>query len=59
MPFEQPALAASVDRLLATGVSPPSGFEGVYKHWQDAKGGIFTINVEQAIEITLLAIGRQ
>jgi hypothetical protein len=53
MPFEQSALAASLDRLLATGVSPPSGFESGYKSWHDANGGIFTVSVEKAIEFTL------
>jgi hypothetical protein len=59
MPFDQSALAASVDRLLATGVAPPSGFIGGYKYWQDAKGGIFTVSVEKAIEFTLQTIGRR
>jgi hypothetical protein len=59
MPFDRSALAASVDRLLATGVAPPSGFEGGYKHWQDAKGGIFTVSVEKAIEFTFQAVGRR
>jgi hypothetical protein len=59
MPFEQSALAASVDRLLATSVSPPPSFEAGYKNWQDAKGGIFTVSVEKAIEFTLQAINRR
>jgi hypothetical protein len=58
MPFERSALAASVDRLLATGVSPPSGFEEGYKGWQNANGGIFTISVAEAIDVTLQAMGR-
>jgi hypothetical protein len=58
MPFEQSALAASLDRLLATGVSPPSGFESGYKSWHDANGGIFTVSVEKAIEFTLETLGR-
>jgi hypothetical protein len=59
MPFEQSALAASVDRLFATSVSPPPSFEAGYKNWQDAKGGIFTVSVEKAIEFTLQAINRR
>jgi hypothetical protein len=59
MPFEQSALVASVDRLLATNVAPPPGFERGYKHWQDAKGGIFTVSVEKAIEFTLQTISRR
>ena len=59
MPFDRSALAASVDRLLATGVPPPSGFEGGYKYWHGAKGGIFTVSVEKAIEFTFQAVGRR
>jgi hypothetical protein len=59
MPFEESTLAASVDRLLATGASPVSGFESGYKNWQDAKGGIFTISVEKAIEFTFQTLNRR
>jgi hypothetical protein len=58
MPFEESALAASVDRLLGTGASPPSSFESGYKDWQNAAGGIFTISVEKAMEFTFQAITR-
>jgi hypothetical protein len=51
VPFERSALAASVDRLLATGVSPPASFDTGYREWQSAKGGIFTISVAEAIDI--------
>jgi hypothetical protein len=59
MPFEESALAASVDLLLATGASPASSFESGYKHWHDAMGGIFTISVEKAIEFTFQSMGRR
>jgi hypothetical protein len=59
MPFEQSALAASVDRLLATGAAPASSFEGGYKGWQDAKGGVFTIDVEQAIKFVFQTLLRR
>jgi hypothetical protein len=59
MPFDKAALAGSVDKLLATGVSPDPGFEGGYKQWRDAKGGIFTISVEKAIELAFQAIPPQ
>jgi hypothetical protein len=58
MPFEQAALSASLDQLLATGTAPPPGFEDGYKHWQDANGGIFTISVEEAVAFTLQVIGQ-
>jgi hypothetical protein len=59
MPFEESALAASVDRLLATGASPASSFESGYKQWHDAMGGIFTVSVAKAIEIMLQTINRR
>jgi len=59
VPFDKTALAGSVDKLVATGVSPDPGFEGGYKQWRDAKGGIFTISVEKAIEIVFQTIHQQ
>jgi hypothetical protein len=59
IPFEKSALTASIDRLLATGVSPAPSFESGYKQWQDAKGGIFTIGVEKAIEIMFQTINQR
>lgn len=58
MPFEKSALAASVDRLVATGVSPSPSFESGYQGWQTAKGGIFTITVPQAIDFAYEAMTR-
>ena len=58
-PFDKSALAGSVDRLLATGVPPASSFESGYKQWRDAKGGVFTITVEKAIEIVFQTIHQQ
>jgi hypothetical protein len=34
VPFDESALAASVDQLLAVEVSPTSGFERGYEHWR-------------------------
>lgn len=59
IPFDKTVLAASVDRLIATGVSPAPSFESGYKQWMDAKGGIFTISVEKAIGIMFQTISRQ
>lgn len=59
IPFDKIALAASVDQLLATGVSPAASFESGYKQWQDAKGGIFTISVEKAIELMFQTVNRR
>jgi hypothetical protein len=59
MPFEQSALAASVDQVLAQGVSPPSGFEAGYREWQANKGGIFTISVAKAVDIMFETLTRR
>jgi hypothetical protein len=59
VPFEKAALVASVDQLLATNVSPDPNFESGYKQWQDAKGGIFTISAEKAIEIVFQTINQR
>ena len=53
MPFDQDALEASLDQLLADGASPDPNFEAGYQQWRSAHGGIFTISVQQAIEIAL------
>ena len=58
-PFDKAALAASVDQLVATGVSAAPAFESGYKQWQDAKGGVFTISVEKAIEIVFQSINQR
>jgi hypothetical protein len=53
MPFTQAALRASVDALVQTDGQPFAGFEGGYQQWQDAKGGVFTIPVGQALRSAL------
>lgn len=58
MPFERSALANSVDRLLATNATLEPNFESGYAQWKDAKGGIFTISVPQAIEAVFQVLER-
>jgi hypothetical protein len=53
MPFDKAALAASADRLLSSNVPPAPAFESGYEQWKSAKGGVFTISVEKAIEIVV------
>jgi hypothetical protein len=48
MPFEQSALASSVDQLLATDEEPLPDFEAGYAQWKSDKGGIFTISIAEA-----------
>jgi hypothetical protein len=49
IPFEKTVLATSVDKLLATGISPPPNFEIGYKQWKENNGGIYTISVMQVL----------
>jgi hypothetical protein len=49
-PFEASTLADSVDRLLAVDVPPAADFASGYAQWREARGGMFTISVEQAVE---------
>ena len=58
MPFEQTALANSVDQLLATNVAPVPGFQDGYAQWKSANGGIFTISVPKAIELVFVSINK-
>jgi hypothetical protein len=59
MPFEEGALAASVDHILVKNASPAPNFENGYEQWKSAEGGIFTISVQQAIDFTFAAMRRQ
>lgn len=49
IPFEETALAASVDKLIATGVPPARDFDGGYRQWKEHNGGIFTVPIAEAI----------
>jgi len=59
MPFEESAFAAAVDRLLITGVSPAPNFESGYQNWKDAKGGVFTVSVEKAMEFAFQTMNQR
>lgn len=48
-PFEKSALAASVDKLIATGVPPAENFDSGYQQWKENKGGIYTVPIAQAL----------
>ena len=49
MPFSEGAITASVVELIDQGVDLPS-FEQGYNIWRSASGGIFTIQVSEAVE---------
>jgi hypothetical protein len=52
MPFDSAALAASVDRLLASDAPPARDFEVGYSTWKANQGGVFTVGVPQAVDAT-------
>lgn len=48
-PFEKAALAASVDKLIATGVRPAQNFDSGYAQWKEHNGGIYTVSIAQVL----------
>jgi hypothetical protein len=58
-PFDKPALVASLDQLLATGVTLPSAFEQGYQTWKSANGGVFTLSVAQVIALVLQSLPKK
>jgi hypothetical protein len=56
MPFDAAALAASVDRLLASDATPLRDFEIGYAEWKSNAGGVYGLSVPQAVEATWRAI---
>ena len=56
MPFDQAALAASVDQLVGAKATTAADFDGGYQNWQAAKGGVFTVSVPQALEFAFEAL---
>jgi hypothetical protein len=56
MPFDAEALAASVDRLLASDAVPLRDFEIGYAEWKSNGGGVYGLSVQQAVEATYRAI---
>ncbi len=53
VPFSCSALRGSVDQLISEKNAPAPGFEGGYQAWREAKGGIFTIGVNEVITLIL------
>lgn len=52
LPIEKPALAASVDKLLARDAKPLPGFEALYKSWKTTPGsGIYSATVPATIDM--------
>ena len=54
MPFEESALLASVDKVIANDIPPIPAFEEGYKQWRnDQNAGVFTIGVPEAVQLVL------
>ncbi|MEQ9506769.1 MAG: hypothetical protein RLO80_10910 [Hyphomonas sp.] len=53
IPFEKTILLRSIDELEQTGADGSAFFEQGYSHWKNNKGGIFSIPVSQAVEMSL------
>jgi len=56
--FEKSALAASVDRLLAIGISPAPSFETGYQQWKNEQGDLSVMSVPQTIAFGLAAMNQ-
>jgi hypothetical protein len=59
VPFNSSALALSVNRLLATDVTLPSGFEQGYQNWRrDKSANVFEVSVSEVITLLLETVVR-
>jgi hypothetical protein len=58
MPFDKSAVVVSVDQLLATDARPPPQFEAGYGEWRAANGGVYTVSVDQAIQLLFETLSR-
>ncbi len=55
MPYAEDALRRSVGTLVESNASPYPDFAGGYDMWKQAKGGVFTVTVQQAITAVITA----
>lgn len=53
MPFDREALEASLGTLTSEAARTDLPFEGGYRQWKRAKGGIFTLSVTDAVGAVL------
>jgi len=49
IPFDESALVASLDQLLATDATPLPSFKLGLQQWSDTDGGVFTVTVSEII----------
>jgi hypothetical protein len=60
VPFDEPALARSVDQLISTDATPAPDFEGGYNRWHsDANAGVFDLDVSRVISAFLAVVLRR
>lgn len=51
VPFDEAALAASVERVVATHVPPCEGFWTGYKEWKEHNGGAYGVSVGTVLRL--------
>ena len=56
-PFDEAALAASVDQKLSDSAPVADAFETGYANWKAAKGGVFTIPVSELPSLLFKTLG--
>jgi len=56
-PFDEAALAASVDQKVSDSAPVADAFESGYAQWKTAKGGVFTIPVSELPNLLFKALG--
>jgi len=56
-PFSETAIEQSVTELVGK-ASPPPDFEAGYQQWQQARGGVFTISVAEAVDFVEQRLNR-
>jgi len=57
-PFEESALARSLDQMTATSRSPSSQFESGYAQWKEQHGGIYTVTVSEMISLAIQTLNQ-
>lgn len=53
MPFSEQAVLRSLDQLRTRGNDSDEDFEAAYYTWAEAKGGVWDVQIKEAIKLTL------
>ena len=52
-PFEQNSFKDSLNELIGTSDEGHETFKEGYKYWKNANGGVFTVSINEAIEMSI------